>query len=359
VSREPDAAPVERAVTFRWDLDKTYLRTEFESLRQLVRIPFESAADKVHITGVPELIRALRRSALARGERPYVFFLSASPPQIGAAIREKLELDGVEYDGITFKNQLRNLMRGRFKSLTEQVGYKLAELLEARVRGPAAPAEILFGDDWESDPLIYSIYADVLAGALPADRLRDVLATLAVERAALGRIERAAAAVADAGPVDVVKRIFINLERRTPPGRFHAFGARLVPAFNSFQTGAVLYEMGLLDASGLPEIAGALVEHGSYGVERLRNSLEDLVRRGHVRAETRARVLDVLDRAGVPASGARRPRWQERLRGALARWRERRRRAEATTTSAIAIDYDQILRQWSRRGLRGGMSESA
>jgi Phosphatidate phosphatase APP1, catalytic domain len=355
----PDAAPqavvLENTVTYRWDLDKTYLRTEFESFRKLLQIPFETAADKVHLPGVPQLIRALRRSALARGERPYVFFLSASPPQIGAAIRAKLELDGIEYDGITFKDQLRNLMRGRFRSLTEQIGYKLAELVEARARGPAASREVLFGDDWESDPLIYSLYADVLSGDLEIGPLRDILTRLSVERGAIGRVERAAEALARGDRVEVVARIFINLERRTPPGRFHAFGSRLVPAFNSFQTGAALYEMGLLDASGLPEIAGALTEQGGYSRERIRNSLDDLARRGHLLPETRSRVLRVLERA-EPAWRTQRGGWSAPLRARLARWRERRAEAHqpisALARSTGAIDYEQILRDWSRRGAR-------
>ena len=354
VEPAPAAVAAERAVTFRWDLDKTYLRTEFESVRQLIRIPFESGADKVHLPGVPELIRALRRSALARGERPYVFFLSASPPQIGAAIRQKLEIDGVEYDGITFKDQLRNLMRGRFRSLTEQVGYKLAELLEARVRGPVAQREVLFGDDWESDPLIYSLYADVLAGALDTERLRDILGRLSVERAAIARIEGAARTIGQSEVGELVARIYINLERRTPPSRFHAFGARLVPAFNSFQTGASLYEIGLLDASGLPEIAGALIAQSGYTRERIRNSLDDLLRRGHLREETLARVLQVLDRA-EPARRARAAAWGGGLRARLERWRERRaeaRRPIGMTPAGSAVDYDEILRDWSRRGLR-------
>ena len=35
--------------------------------------------------------------------------------------------------------------------------------------------ELLFGDDWESDPLIYSLYADVLEGRLAWDRLEGLL----------------------------------------------------------------------------------------------------------------------------------------------------------------------------------------
>ena len=32
--------------TFRWDLDKTYLRTEFDSLKDLAKSAIETAADK-------------------------------------------------------------------------------------------------------------------------------------------------------------------------------------------------------------------------------------------------------------------------------------------------------------------------
>jgi len=55
-------------------------------------------------------------------------------------------------------------VRGRFRNLREQVGYKLTELLAGRRDTPVTADEILFGDDWESDPLIYSLYADVVAG---------------------------------------------------------------------------------------------------------------------------------------------------------------------------------------------------
>src|SRR5262249_54009084 len=152
--------------------------------------------------------------------------LSASPPQIGAAIREKLALDGIEYEGITFKDQLRNLMRGRFRSLREQIGYKLGELLESRLRGPAASREALFGGDWESDPIISSLYAGVIAGTVEPEGLGEVLATLEVGREAARRAVHAAESIAEGAAVDAVWRIFINLERRTPPSRFQPFGPR-------------------------------------------------------------------------------------------------------------------------------------
>jgi len=341
-------AAIERAaITFRWDLDKTYLRTQFESLRQMVKIPFEAGSDKVHLPGVPQLIHALRRCAVARAQRPFVFFLSASPPQIGSAIREKLDLDGIEYDGIIFKDQLRNLVRGRWRSLREHLGYKLGELLESRRIGPAASREVLFGDDWESDPLIYSMYADILAGRLTAEATESLLRTLEVERGAIARVTRAVEALEEHS--EVVLRIYINLEKRTPPGRFHAFGSRLVPAFNYLQTGASLFELGLLDEAALPVIASALIDEAAYTGDRLRNSLDDLVRRGHLRLSSRTRVIRVLQRAGLATPAPHDAMLRARLRAAFERLQARWSRS-AGPESAPALDYERILRDWAGRG---------
>jgi hypothetical protein len=338
------AAADRAAITFRWDLDKTYLRTQFESLRQMVKIPFEAGSDKVHLPGVPQLIQALRRCAWARAQRPFVYFLSASPPQIGHAIREKLELDGIEYDGIIFKDQLRNLVRGRWRSVREHLGYKLGELLESRRLGPAARREVLFGDDWESDPLIYSMYADILAGRLTAEATAGLLRTLEVERGAMARVIRAVDALEEHS--EVVLRIYINLEKRTPPGRFLMFGSRLVPAFNYLQTGASLFELGLLDDAALPVVAGALVAESGYTGERLRNSLDDLVRRGHLRPSTRTRVIRILQRAGLSSPAPHEAMLRARLSAAFERLQARWSRT-AGPVDAPVLDYERILREWA------------
>src|SRR5205814_303864 len=83
-----------------------------------------------------ELIRALKAAAERHGRKAFVYFVSASPPQIGAAIRKKLALDGVPYDGIVFKDQLAHLKRGKLRNLREHVGFKLAELLRGRLAAP-------------------------------------------------------------------------------------------------------------------------------------------------------------------------------------------------------------------------------
>ena len=45
---------------YRWDLDKTYLQTEFDTLRQLVRTAMQKAHEKKAVPGAAALIRELR-----------------------------------------------------------------------------------------------------------------------------------------------------------------------------------------------------------------------------------------------------------------------------------------------------------
>ena len=109
------------SVVYRWDLDKTYLLSEFESLREMMRIPFERPEDKVAAPGVAALIRGLRTAALGRGRGVRVYFLSASPPQIGRAIRRKLELDTSVQ---AWADAVRTIPRVRELALTADVAIR-------------------------------------------------------------------------------------------------------------------------------------------------------------------------------------------------------------------------------------------
>jgi hypothetical protein len=297
------ATPPERLV-YRWDLDKTYLLSEFETLREMVRIPFERGEDKIAAPGVAALIRGLRTGALSGGRSVRVYFLSASPPQIGRAIRRKLEIDGILPDGIVFKDQLQRLFRGKFRHLREQVGYKLTELLKARRAEPETAREYLFGDDWESDPLIYSLYADVVAGRVLPAALAEVLHAARVDRAL---IDEACALAAALPHVEAVARIFINLERPTPPATLRGYGPRLVPSFNYFQTAACLFGEGVLSEGGVAGVARALLEESGFTARQLVNSLDDIVRRGHVSAADASRLRAALaERGTLPSAPPRR-----------------------------------------------------
>jgi hypothetical protein len=322
-------------VAYIWDLDKTYLKSDFDSLRGLVRVPFEKAEDKVAAPGVAALIRALRHSAERQGRSVQIHFISASPPQIGRAIREKLELDGIVYDGIVFKDQLHRLVRGKFRHLREQVGYKLTELLKARGTRSPEVREYLFGDDWESDPLIYSLYADVIGGRVEPGDLERILRVLRVDPPLIEQAYRLAGEVPRA---DTVERIFINLERRTPPATFRSFGARLVPAFNYFQTAACLLADGALDMRGARAVAHALTREFGYSPERLANSLSDIERRGHLDARIAARLWRHLGGHELPPAALRSPPLWRRLL-----WRIRSAFRPVPRPLPFLIDYGALV----------------
>lgn len=334
VTRDRSDAP--GALVYRWDLDKTYLKSEFDTLRELVRIPFEKATEKVAAPGVTALIRALRAAAEARGCPVRVFFVSASPPQIGGEIERKLQLDGIVYDGIVFKDQLQHLMRGKFRALREHVGFKLTELLAARQAAPVDSREFLFGDDWESDPIIYSLYADVIAGRIGAPALAEFLRALRVEAT---EVERAVALAGRVVPADAVAGIFINLERRTPPVRLRAFGPRLVPTFNYFQTALCLWEAAVLDDAGLAQVAAALLRSEACSRRRLENSLADLVRRGHLGSGAGTLAAERLRGRGLfaPTRRAWRTRWRA--------WWEAARGVRRRVSEAEPVDYPALVRQ--------------
>ncbi len=257
---------------YRWDLDKTYLQTDFDTFRQLLRTAMQKAHEKVAVPGASALIRELS----AQGDAQ-LCIVSGSPKQMRSKLEEKLKLDGVVWHEFVLKDNVRNLLRGRFKALRGQVGYKLPVLLESRTKAPADAQEVLFGDDAEADAFIYSLYADLIAGRVDEAVLRQVLAAAEVYPDDTERTVEAWKAIPKS---DVVRRIFIHLDRLTPPAHFRKYGPRVVPVFNYFQAALVLMADGQLTAPQVVRIALEMVQTAGYNLLTLSNSLQDLVRRG-------------------------------------------------------------------------------
>src|SRR6187551_2237479 len=136
---------------YRWDLDKTYLQTDIDSMRGLLRSAVEPARSKRAVPGAAALLRELARER--PGWRPRVVILSGSPTQMRSVLEEKLRMDGVRFDEFILKDNLGNLKRGRLRAVRGQFGYKLPQLLAGRVGLGAAVRETLFGDDAEVDAL--------------------------------------------------------------------------------------------------------------------------------------------------------------------------------------------------------------
>jgi hypothetical protein len=269
----PGATPPRH--TFRWDLDKTYLRTEFDSLVDLARSAIENAADKQAYPGATALLRALRQD----GHR--ICIVSGSPTQMRQVLAAKLALDGVAYDEFVLKNNLKNILRGRFRSLRAQIPYKLPAMLQSRI-GAAADAETLFGDDAEADAIIYCLYADLVAGRVSLQDLERVLtASRAYDDDALRILDLAKRVPKH----DAVNRLFIHLDRRSAPLGFRHYGPRLVPVFNYFQAAMVLYGDRVLSARQVIFVALEMLDSRQFELGHLATSVQDVIRRGRITRE--------------------------------------------------------------------------
>ena len=272
---------------FRWDLDKTYLRTEFDSLADLAKSAFENAADKRAYPGATALLRALRQD----GHR--ICIVSGSPTQMRQVLAAKLALDGVDYDEFVLKNNLKNILRGRFRSLRAQIPYKLPAMLRSRL-GATADRETLFGDDAEADAIIYCLYADLLAGTVSVSDLERVLiASRAYDDDAATILDLAQRVPKG----NAVKRLFIHLDRRSAPLGFRRFGPRLVPVFNYFQAALVLYEDKVLSARQVIFVALEMIDSGQYELGHLATSVQDVIRRGRLTRESALRLTEEANEA--------------------------------------------------------------
>ncbi len=284
MSASEPQTPIKRI--YRWDLDKTYLQTEFDTLRQLVRTAFQKAHEKKAIPGAAALIRELRANGGSR-----LCIVSGSPTQMRTVLAEKLKLDGVEFDELVLKDNLRNLVRGRFKAMRGQVGYKLPVLLESRARAPVDAEEVLFGDDAEADAFIYSLYADMVARRVSEPVVHRVLEAAEVYPDDIDRVIRTWQTIPQADPV---RRIFINLDRLTPPAAFAHYGPRVVPIFNYFQAALVLLGDKHLTAPQVLRVMIELVQTSGYNLLTLSNSFQDLLRRGLPIADVAQALLEAL-----------------------------------------------------------------
>ncbi len=71
---------------YRWDLDKTYLQTEFDTLGQLMRTAFQKAHEKKAVPGAAALIRELESQGDTR-----LCIVSGSPTQMRAVLEREAE----------------------------------------------------------------------------------------------------------------------------------------------------------------------------------------------------------------------------------------------------------------------------
>jgi hypothetical protein len=259
-----------------WDIDKTYLDTRFSSFRGLVSIPLELAVDKEAVPGAVPLLRALRRGTGPQSALTPLYFVSGSPPQLRKVIQTKMTLDGVQFDGITFKDQWGLLKARRARDIKRQVGYKLTALLGYRRGVPARAPWLMFGDDVENDAEAFLLFGAVIGG-LRGPRLEARLAEAEVHAEDRALIHELVAELPP-GP-DPVARVFILLANQSDPSRFT--DPRVVPCRSYLQTALVLAMEGRVDADAVATVARGL-RRGRVPEQTLAEELLDAERRLHV-----------------------------------------------------------------------------
>jgi hypothetical protein len=277
------------------DIDRTYLATHFSSLRGLAKIPFERAADKEDIAGMARLFREIRRGPGDEVRDTPLYFVSASPAQLRAVIEQKMVLDGIGFDGTTFKNWSAVVRRLRFRRLREQVGFKLTALLSGRADLPRGATEILIGDDLETDPLTYALYADILAGRIPIGDLERILLLNGVmdsDARYIVSLRR------ELRPGRGVRRAFIRMERHADPDVFKPYGPGIVGCRGPFQIACALWVQGSIAADGILRVASDLLHRGLTSDEIV-TRLKDLCRRAIVSCDQADEVAGLLVSGGL------------------------------------------------------------
>ncbi len=331
----------------RWDLDKTYLRTEFNSVRALVKTAIERPDQKRTVPGAAALMREFGVAGIE------VHILSGSPEQLRSRIVQKLRLDGVPYASLTLKPNLQNLLRLRLRALRGQIGYKLPALLRRRCEMPAQREpggelvrEVLLGDDAESDALLYSLYADVCDCQVDDEQFAAVMRA---GRAYEDDIDDALRFASYLQRGAVVQRILIHLDRQSRPADFDAFGPRVVPFYNYLQAAFVLYEDDRLPAEGVFRVAQDLAVKYHFDGPSLARSYFELARRGHVRGckiDQLVVVHDEFVRGRRVAGASELGQMVEGLREG-----ERDLRVQAERPQP-ALDYMALVQQFGRRRKR-------
>jgi hypothetical protein len=261
------------------DIDKTYLATQIDSIGGLLRTAFETPESKDNVPGFSIILRALRRGGSEAPTNTPLFFVSASPPQMRAALLSKMQIDGVEHDGIIFKDQLEYVRSGEFKKLREQIGYKTAALLSLWIKVPQRSKLVLFGDDSESDPIIYSLFEEILSGRLRGEMLQKMLAYLKVFPEEIQKIAALEKQLGE-GLHSPVRYIFINLATGSQPNYYMKYGAHMFATENSLQVAIALFEGGLIRERAVGSVAREMVLHYDFEPRKLFQSAQRGARRG-------------------------------------------------------------------------------
>ena len=104
-----------------------------------------------------------------------------------------------------------------------------------------------------------------------------------------------------------MERIFIHLDRRSPPGKFDRYGSRLVAIYNYFQAALTLFADHRIEAAAVVRVAVEMVDRHLHHRRALRNSLKTFAPSPHAIETVNDPGRAIADGAGetdlLPALG--------------------------------------------------------
>lgn len=331
---KPEDPPRKRAeVVYRWDLDKTYIQTDFHSLTGLLRAMTETPAEKRPVPGMRALLQALSRSRDAR-----IIVVSGSPEMMRSRIAEMFELHGIRCDRLVLKPWAGAIAKGRFRNIRAQIAYKLRAHIETRLwlRTEHADApEHCFGDDAEVDALVYCLYNDVCARRIDATALRALLQRCGAYEDEIAEILQLLAELPRDEPV---RRVFVHLDARSPPARYAPYRGRVTATFDAFQIAVSLAEAGHADDGVVAAVVNALVAQHRVDADAFAGSLEDAVARGLAGRDCALRLAQTV----LPATEAAAAGFDEVVAARLSR-RLQSYPAKLGPRTFESLPYDELL----------------
>ena len=211
----------------------------------------------------------------------------------------KLALDGVEYDEFVLKNNLKNILRGRFRALRAQIPYKLPAMLESRLGllGDAARDAVRRRRRGRRDHLL-PVRRHARRRVSPGELERVLVAARAYD----DETERILALARACAEGDAVRRMFIHLDRRSPPVGFAGSGRAWCRSSTTSRPRWCSTGTSVLTARQVIFVALEMLDSPEHEIPTLANSLQDLLRRGRLARTVALELAAEIDEAAAGAA---------------------------------------------------------
>jgi hypothetical protein len=254
------------------DIDQTYLQTDFHSFRGLLRVVTEKASDKKTFPYAQETLEILSNKEDVR-----LRFLSASPEQMRRVLQKKIRLDGVSFDEVFLKDATSMVLSGSLRGVLNQVSYKLPVLLQSFLQclqkhPQQTYHQLLFGDDSEDDPIIYTIFEAIVQKKISHNSpiLSKILDYCSISEGSIQEIQQLSRNIQEREYQTRIVAI-IHMTTNGPMKPLLVFPQFVIPVFNWLQIALFIHAIDIFSTEDLRNITKTT---SSFSIQGNREALE-------------------------------------------------------------------------------------